>query len=178
MCAKAIERGELMHSVGTRFAQIIALCAIAVGLSEPSAARDLFDRNTMQGWRQSSGAAAMVYGRLAFHATASDDTQAWLGFAMTTPYRASGMGVRLHTQAPRLVDIGINAKGFDGAWSATAFVGATPAWSYDPDRPTGEQHLHLFDSGLSWVAVGLVGAGLFVGAFMITEDDVPPRTGP
>ncbi|MDX2141757.1 MAG: hypothetical protein SFV19_00255 [Rhodospirillaceae bacterium] len=167
-----------MNSVGTRLGQMIAMCAMTAILSAPVGARDLFDRNTMQGWRQSSGASAMVYGRLPFHAAKADDTQARLGFAVTTPYRMSGMGVRLHTQAPRLVDIGINAKDFDGAWSASASVGATPAWSYDPDRPAGEQHLHLFDSGLSWVAVGLVGAGLFAGVFMITEDDVPPRTGP
>lgn len=166
-----------MHSRWARLGLGLGLIGMIAALGAPATARELFHRDTMLGWQRTTGAAAVVYGRLPFHATATEAAQPRLGLAMTAPQRATGL--RLHTQAPRLVDIGVNAKGFDGAWSVSARLGATPAWSYDPDRAAGERHLHLFDSGLSWVAVGLVGAGLFAGVFMITEDDVPPRvTGP
>lgn len=164
-----------MHSRLARLGRSLALIATVVALAAPAVAADIFDRNTMLGWQRSTGASVMAYARLPFHATKADTTTPRLGVAMTAPVRSTGGRVMLHAQAPRLVDIGFNAKGFnakgfDGAWSASINVGATPAWSYDPERRSGEQHRYLFDSGLSWVGVGLITVGLFAGTLFIAEN--------
>jgi hypothetical protein len=130
----------------------------------------VFNQNTMQGWKRTTSGSAMVYGRLPFHPKSTDSTQPQLGFAITAPYRLNGSGVLLHTGAPKLVDLRFNATNFSGGFTTSLHVGSTKAWSYDPTAAPGERHFSLFDSGLSWVGVGLIGAGIIAGTFALTEN--------
>jgi hypothetical protein len=130
----------------------------------------VFNQNTMQGWKRTTSGSAMVYGRLPFHPKATEAAQPQLGFAVTAPYRLNGSGVLLHTGAPKLVDLRFNATNFSGGFTTSLHVGSTKAWSYEPTAAPGERHHSLFDSGVSWVAVGLIGAGVIAGTFALTEN--------
>lgn len=132
--------------------------------------RGMFDQNTMLGWQRSAGASAMAYGKIKFHPSKSDAEPARFGVAMTAPYRVNGAGVLLSTQAPRFVDFGFSTKDFQGTWASSLKVGSTQAWSYDPARPAGQQHMNIFESGPSWVVVGLLGAAVIAGTFALTEN--------
>jgi hypothetical protein len=155
--AAAVLTGAMMSGAATTY---------AADIFSPG----VFNQNTMQGWKRTTSGAAMVYGRLPFHPKSTEAAQPQLGFAITAPYRLNGSGVLLHTGAPKLVDLRFNATNFSGGFTTALHVGSAKAWSYDPMATSGERHHSLFDSGVSWVAVGLIGAGVIAGAFALTEN--------
>ena len=156
--------------VSCLLATAFTLSAAAPATAADRFVLDSFNRNTMQGWQRSAGASALAYARVPFHPDRTATSVAQMGFAMTAPYRISGAGVLLHGAAPRLVDLRFNAADVSGGWSSALYLGASPAWSYDPARAPGERVTHMFDSGPSWVAVGLLGAAVIAGTFALTEN--------
>jgi hypothetical protein len=160
---------------GSRFLTAAAVVAAGLLSAVPSHAADrfargLFDGNTMQGWQRSTGASAMAYANVPFHASKSGSAKPHMGFAMTAPYRLNGAGVLLHTGAPRLVDLRLNATDINGGWTSALHIGSTKAWTYDPAATLGDRHHTLFESGPSWVVVGLLGAAAIAGTFALTEN--------
>ncbi len=151
---------------------IAAACVMTASASQAADrfAPGLFNTNTMQGWQRATGASAMAYFNLPFHATKSSAAQPHIGFAMTAPHRVNGAGVLLHTQAPRFVDFRLNATDFSGGWTSAIYVGNSKAWTYDPTAAPGEKAHNMFESGTSWVVVGLLGAATLAGAFALTEN--------
>jgi len=167
-------RSKVQHKVSSMKRSMFPLLAAALLVSTAASAdplsRGLFDQNTMQGWKRTTGASTMLYGRLPFHPTKANNARPALGIAVTAPYRVNGAGVLLHTAAPKLVDLRLTATDFNGRWTSALRIGSTQAWTYDPNAKSGEQHRHLFESGPSWVVVGLVGAAVIAGTFALTEN--------
>jgi predicted RecA/RadA family phage recombinase len=148
----------------------LVLLSAAPGQAADRFARGLFDLNTMQGWQRATGASAMAYASLPFHAAKSGTAAPHVGFAMTAPFRVNGAGVLLHTNAPRLIDLRFNATDVNGGWTSALHIGSAKAWTYDPTAASGERHHTLFESGPSWVVVGLLGAAVIAGTFALTEN--------
>lgn len=159
-----------MSAAKTLLAVSMVVGAMTAASTAQAADRFGFDRNTMQGWQRSTSGSAMVYGRLPFHPSKASEAQPQLGIAVTAPYRVSGAGVLLHTGAPKLIDLRLNATDLRGAFTASLHVGSAKAWSFDPQAAPGERTYSIFDSGISWVAVGLISAGVVAGAFALTEN--------
>jgi hypothetical protein len=143
--------------------------AITLQFAAPAMAREFFNRNTMLGWRQQTGPAVVAY----FRAPIGPSTfkaPARTGLAVTGPrsYRA-GEPPR-YSLAPRLVDFTLTKRGVDARWIAQVNVGNAVAWTNDPKSVTASQ-VNLMESGMSWVAVGAITAGLVAGTFAVIEAD-------
>jgi hypothetical protein len=152
------------------FSFVAAALLVSTAAAADPLSRGVFDQNTMQGWKRTTGASTMLYGSLPLHPTKANNAGPALGIAITSPYRVNGAGVLLHTAAPKLMDLRLTAKDFNGGWTSALRFGSTQAWTYDPNAKPGERHHNLFDSGPSWVVVGLLGAVAIAGTFALTEN--------
>ena len=163
-------KNSLSQILAATIFAIVCLFAAPSSQAADPFGRGLFDQNTMQGWQRSTGASAMVYGRLPFHPTGTTASQPHLGFAITAPHRVNGAGVLLRTSAPRFLDIRFNATDMSGGWNSALYLGSTRALTYDPTAVPGARYHNMFESGTSWVVVGLLGAAAIAGTFALTEN--------
>ncbi len=148
-----------------------SVAAIAAQCATPAAARDFFDRNTLLGYRQQTGPAAVAY----FRAPIGPRTfkaPVRTGFAVVGPRSYSAGEAPLYSQGPRLVDFAFTNRGVDARWARSFSVGGAVAWTSDPESlPKGQ--LNLMESGVSWVAVGAIAAGLLAGTIALIEKEGP-----
>lgn len=145
--------------------------AITVQFAAPALAQDFFNRNTLLGYRQQTGPAAVAY----FRAPIGPRTlkaPIRTGFAVVGPRSYNASEAPLFSQAPRLVDFAFTKQGVDARWVRSFNVGGVVAWTSDPDSlPKGQ--LNLMESGVSWVAVGAIAAGLAAGTVALIEKEGP-----
>lgn len=155
--------------------RIVAAAALGIALqASPSTASDLFNRHTMMGWQRTEGGGLMFYGETPLHATRKTGGPR-VGFALTSPYSTAGGRVGTRSSAPRAFDIryGAMTPGADWNWSLRS--NQAVAWSTEAKEVPAARDQFLGGSG-SWIAVGALTAAAVIGVFLITEDDVPPRT--
>ncbi|MCB2108720.1 MAG: hypothetical protein KDE14_13515 [Rhodobacteraceae bacterium] len=144
----------------------VVLAALAgIGSAQAGGA---YNASTMLGWQRETGAAAVAYGYVPFHAAPREAKRAHLGFAMTAPVNGRGDRVVSRLQAPRFVDLKFSGAQSRDRWSATLNTGAATVWSDDPTVH------HLLEGGMSWAAIGALTVAAGFGIFAILEDDIPP----
>jgi len=155
--------------------RVIAAAALAIALqASPSAASDLFNRHTMMGWQRTAGAGLLFYGETPLHATRKTGGGR-VGLALTSPYATAGGRVGVRATAPRAVDIRFGAMTPGADWNWSLRSNQAVAWSTEPKEVPAARD-YMFGGSGSWLAVGALTAGAIIGIFLITEDDVPPRT--
>lgn len=150
-------------------AVVAAACTMQV--AAPVMARDFFNRTTMLGWRQQTGPAVVAY----FRAPLGPSTfkaPPRTGLAITGPRSFNAGEAPLYSQGPRLVDFAFTKRGVDARWIAQLNVGGAVAWTNDP-KGVPKNQLNLMESGMSWVAVGAIAAGLAAGTVAFIEKDEP-----
>ena len=153
----------------------IAAAAMCTQLAAPAFAYDTFNRTTILGGTRTSGAAAMGYFRMPLGSPPSARQAApRFGLMVAGPQTYNAGEVPLALNAPRIVDLSFTGRDLKNPWRAASWrgslaVGNTVAWVSDrKDLPASEAP-HLFDSGVSWVAVGLVTVAAVAGAFALTD---------
>lgn len=150
---------------------IAAVAAVATTLqfTAPAMAAELFNRNTMLGWRQQTGPAVVAYFRAPI-GPGVFKANARTGLALTGPRSYTAGESPLFSQGPRLLDFAMTRHESDGRWNAQLAVGNGVAWTNTKDSLQHGQ-VNLMESGLSWVAVGAVTAALAVGTMAFIEKD-------
>lgn len=145
-----------------------AVAALACELMTPAFAASPFNETTMLGWQQTTKPTAMAYARLPFHASATDQFQPRTGIMITSPqtYRVGGPLTR--ASAPGMVDLGFTGRNFAAPWTATLNVSDAVAWAQDPKALPKNSH-NLFESGTSWVVVGLLSVGIIGGVYALSD---------
>jgi hypothetical protein len=151
-----------------KHALLTAIAVLACHGATPALAAGPNDPTTMQGWQRIAEPAAMAYVRVPFHATRKDRRQARAGIMITSPrtYRAGQVFTR--TSAPGMVDFGFTGTSFSSPWTATLNVSTSVAWAQDPEVLPKNTH-YLSDSGLSWVVVGVISAGIIGGVYALSD---------
>jgi hypothetical protein len=145
------------------------VAAATVSLALPAAAADVFDRNTMLGWRQQTGPAVVAYFRAPIGPTTfAAPMRAGLGLTGPRSY-AAGSAPR-YAQGPRLLDLAFNRSSAGAAWSVQLNAGSGVVWTNDKESLQPGQ-VNLMESGLSWVAAGALTAGLAAGTISFIEKD-------
>jgi hypothetical protein len=147
-----------------------AIAALTCQAATPAFAGGPFHPTTALGWQRTSGPAAMAYVRVPFHARKTDRDQPRAGFMLTSPgaYRPGDAYSRI--SAPGLVDFGFTGRNFKSPWTATLNLSSQVAWASDKDE-LPKNTRYLFESGTSWLVVGVVSAGIIVGVYALSERD-------
>ncbi len=150
---------------------IAAAVAVACTLhvAAPAMARDFFNPQTMLGWRQQTGAAAVAYFRAPIGPSIFK-APLRTGVALTGPRSYNAGEAPLFSTGPRLIDFSLTKRGVDARWIAQISVGNGVAWTNDPKHLAPGQ-VNLMESGGSWVAVGAIAAGLAAGTVAFIEKD-------
>jgi len=143
--------------------------AVTVQLAAPAVAHEMFNRNTMLGWRQQTGPAVIAYVRTPI-GPAVFKTRAHTGLAVTGPRAYRPGSAPLYSAGPQLLDFTFTTHGADARWVAQLNVGKAVAWTND-SRSVGKDQVNLMESGMSWVIVGAVAAGLAAGTLAVIEAD-------
>lgn len=149
--------------------------ACTTQMAAPVMARDFFNSNTLLGWRQQTGPAVVAYFRAPIgpsHFKAPLRT----GLAITGPRSFNAGEAPLFSQGPRIVDFAVTKRGVDARWIAQLNVGNAVAWTNDPKSIKPGQ-VNLMESGVSWVAVGAIAAGLAAGTVAFIEKDAGETAG-
>ncbi len=155
---------------------LVAVVAVLGHMVVPAQAEMLFNKTTMLGWQKKASGSAMAYVSVPTHSTRAGDAQPRVGLMITGP-SVSAVGrqaQRLH--GPRVLDFGLTGRGINRPWTASLNVGRATAWANNPDALPRGTKTHLMDSGLSWVAVGLISAGIVAGVLIMVEEDAPAST--
>ncbi len=160
----------------TTFMAAAAMCTqlAAPALAYDRFAQETFNRTTTLGWTRTTGAAAMGYFRMPFGQTSTKQAAPRFGLMVTGPQTYSAGEVPLALNAPRIVDLSFTGRDLQNplqtsSWRGALTVGKSVAWVSDrKDLPDSEAP-HLFESGVSWVAVGLVTVAAVAGAFALTD---------
>lgn len=150
--------------------------AVTMQFAAPAFARDFFNRTTMLGWRQQTGAAVVAYFRAPIGPTLFK-APIRTGLAITGPRSFNAGEAPLYSTGPKLVDFAFTKRGVDARWIAQLNVGNAVAWTNAPKSVTPNQ-INLTDSGMSWVAVGAIAAGLAAGTVAFIEKDANEPAAP
>jgi hypothetical protein len=154
-----------------KYAAFAAAVAMAGQLVAPAYAAGPLKDSTMMGWQRTSEAAAMAYFKMPFQPSPTLRAGApRAGLMITSPrnYRA-GTAV-MHASGPGIIDLGITGHGIKTPWNASLMVQNRVAWTSNPET-LPQNTKHLFESGTSWVVVGLVSAGIIGGVILLSERD-------
>ena len=155
---------------------VVAIAALSSQLAGPAFAADmsqgLFNSTTVLGLARTGDAAAMAYVHMPFggHTTSAPR----LGVMFVGPQSYLPGEAHLHLNGPRMADLSFSGRDFSApwqtaSWTSTLTLGKTVAWTNDKNSIPPGQGPALFDSGLSWVAVGVISAGVVIGAFALTN---------
>lgn len=151
-----------------KYAALVAATALVGQLATPAFAAGAFNDATMLGWQQRSAPAAMAYFSVPFHAERSDRIQPRAGLMITAPqaYYPGAMSSRV--SKPGMVDLAFTGNTFDSPWTATLNVQNQVAWASDP-KALPKNTKQLFESGVSWVVVGALSAGIIIGVYALSD---------
>lgn len=72
------------------------------------------------------------------------------------------------TGVPGMIDFGFTGRDFSTPWTATLNVSTSVAWAQDPAALPKNTH-YLFESGVSWVIVGVISAGIIGGVYALSD---------
>jgi hypothetical protein len=147
----------------------VMAAAVTMQFAAPAFARDFFNRTTMLGWRQQTGAAVVAYFRAPLGPSVFK-APIRTGLALTGPRSYNAGEAPLYSTGPKLVDFAFTKRGVDARWIAQLNVGNTVAWTNAP-KSVAPNQLNLAESGMSWVAVGAIAAGLAAGTVAFIEKD-------
>lgn len=156
-----------------KFAACAAALALAGQLVAPAyaagSAGPLKD-STMMGWQRTSEAAAMAYFKVPFHQANTLRGQPRAGLMITSPRNYTAGTTIMHASGSGIVDLGITGHSLRAPWNASLLVQDRVAWTSNPETlPANTKN--LFESGASWVVVGLVSAGIIGGVILLSERD-------
>jgi hypothetical protein len=140
---------------------------VTLQFATPVLAHDMFNRNTMLGWRHQTGPAVVAYFRTPI-GPSTFKTRAQTGFAVTGPRAYRAGSAPLYSAGPQLLDFTFAKHDVDARWIAQLNVGKAVAWTNDPKSVKAGQ-VNLMESGMSWVIVGAVAAGLAAATLSIIE---------
>lgn len=147
----------------------VVTAALTMQFAAPVLAQDFFPRTTLLGWRQQTGVTAVAYFRAPIGPSVFKSNMR-SGFALTGPRSYAAGDVAMFSQGPRLVDFSFAKTRTDLTWAPSLSIGPAVAWTNAPDRLPSDK-LNLMESGLSWVAVGALTAGLAIGLFAVINED-------
>ncbi len=151
-----------------KFAVLVAAAALAGQLATPAFAAGTFNDATMLGWQQRSAPAAMAYFSVPFHAARNDRLQPRAGLMITAPQAYYPGAKSSLTSAPGMVDFAFTGNDLNTPWTATLNVQNQVAWASDP-KALPKNSKQLFESGVSWVVVGVLSAGIIVGVYALSD---------
>ncbi|GEM_PF-3591146 len=159
-------------------AAVLAAFVLLAQTSVSAWAEGPFNQTTMLGWPKASKGAAMAYFRLPLHDTPRTSAQPRFGLMISGPSMRSAGFNNTRVQGPALLDLGITGRNLESPWTASLNVGDAPAWASNPDALPRGTNKHLLESGVSWVAVGLISVGIAAGVLVLVEKDDTVETTP
>ena len=152
-----------------KYAAFAAAIAMAGQLVSPAAA-GVFNETTMLGWRRVSEPAAVAYFKIPLQTGKGFKAQPRAGFMISAPKSYSADSAVLQQAGAGMVDFGFTGRHFDRPWTASLMVSNQVAWASNPEA-LPKNTPHLFESGASWVVVGLLSAGIIVGVYALSDRD-------
>lgn len=149
-------------------AAFTAIAALAGQLITSAFAAAPFPGTTMFDQQRVAAPAVMAYMRMPLQSVKSTAFQPRAGLMITSPqaYRVGDSFSR--TSAPGMLDLGFTARDLASPWTATFNVGGAVAWAQDP-KALPKNTRNLFESGTSWVVVGLLSAGIIGGVYALSD---------
>jgi hypothetical protein len=153
-------------------AAVVAACTLPV--AAPAMARDFFNPQTLLGWRQQTGAAAVAYFRAPIGPSIFK-APIRTGFALTGPGSYNAGEVQRYSQAPKLVDFSFTKRGVDARWIAQFTVGNHVAWTNAPKQAAAAPgKVNLMNA--PQLDAGNIAAGLAAGTVTFAEKDAASQT--
>jgi hypothetical protein len=155
-------------------ALLLAACLLSApalaGGSYDSGGPGGFNRSTMLGWQHRAEPAALAYVRMPFHGQKHDRFQPRAGLMLSAPRTYNAGEPLLRAGAPGLVDLGYTGRDFKRRWTPTLNASTAVVWTSDRSELPKNTH-HLFDSGASWVVVGVATVGIIAGIYVLSDQD-------
>lgn len=155
-------------------AVLLAACLLATpalaGGPPSLGASGTFNRSTMRGWQQHTQPAAVAYMRMPFHSNKHDRFQPRAGLMLSAPRTYSAGEPLLRASAPGMIDFGFTGGNFNRRWTPTLNFSNSVVWSSDPSALPKNTH-YLFESGTSWVVVGVATVAIIAGVWVLSEQD-------
>ena len=155
-------------------AGLLAACLLATpafaGGPSSLGASGIFNRNTMLGWQQRTSPAPMAYMRMPFHSNKHDRFQPRAGLMLSAPRTYFGGEPLLRASAPGLIDFGYTGGTYNRRWTPTLNFSNSVVWARDPAELPKNTH-YLFESGTSWVVVGVASVAIMAGIYAMSEND-------
>lgn len=150
------------------------VAASTLHVAAPAMARDFFNSQTLLGWRQQTGAAAVVYFRAPLGPSLFK-APIRTGFALTGPRSYNAGEAPRYSLAPKLVDFSFSKRGVDARWIAQLTVGNQLAWTNAPKQaaaPAGKVNL----MNAPQLDASNIAAGLAAGAVTFPEKGAAYQT--
>ncbi len=145
-----------------------AIAALAGQLMTPAYAAGPLPGTTMFDQQRVAAPVVMAYMRMPLQSVKSHKFEPRAGLMITSPvgYRVGDSFSR--SSVPGMLDLGFTGRDLASPWTATLNAGGAVAWAQDPKALPKNTH-YLFESGTSWVVVGLLSAGIIVGVYALSE---------
>ena len=147
---------------------LVATAALVAQLATPAFAAGTFNDATMLGWQQRSAPAALAYFSVPFHTARQGRLQPRAGLMITAPQAYYPGKMSALTSAPGMVDFAFTGKDFNSPWTGTLHVQNQVVWASDP-KALPKNTKQLFESGVSWVVVGALSAGIIIGVYALSD---------
>lgn len=151
-----------------KLAAFAAAVAMAGQLVSPAYAAGAFNETTMLGWRHVSAPAAVAYFKMPLQTDNALKAQPRAGLMISSPKSYTASNAVMYQSGSGAVDIGFTGRSFDSPWTASLMVNNHVAWASNPDA-LPKNTPHLFESGTSWVMVGLLSAGIIAGVYVLAD---------
>lgn len=151
-----------------KLATFVAAVAMAGQLVSPAYAAGAFNETTMLGWRHVSAPAAVAYFKMPLQTVKGFSAQPRAGLMISSPKSYSASAPVMYQSGSGAVDFGFTGRNFDSPWTASLMVSNQLAWANNPEA-LPKNTPHLFESGASWVMVGLLSAGVIAGVYVLAD---------
>jgi hypothetical protein len=152
-----------------KYAVAAAAIAMAGQLVSPAYAAGVFNETTMLGWKRTSEPAAVAYFKLPFQWGESLKAQPRVGFMISSPRTYAASAAVPHQTGRGIVDLGFTGRDFYSPWTASLNFNGQTAWTSDRDAMP-KNTKYLFESGTSWVVVGIASAAIIAGVYLASEN--------
>lgn len=151
-----------------KYAAVAAAVAMTGQLIAPAQAAGVFNDTTMLGWQRTSQPAAVAYFKIPLQADKGYAAQPRAGLMISGPKSYAAGTAVMHQSGPGALDLGFTGRDFSSPWTASLMVSNQVAWAANPDA-LPKNAPHMFESGTSWVVVGLLSAGIIAGVYVLAD---------
>jgi hypothetical protein len=158
-----------------KIAAFVAAVAMMGSVIAPAQAAGVFrdallKDTTMLGWQRTSQPAAVAYFKMPLQADKHGAAQPRAGLMISAPKSYAAGTAVLRQSGAGMIDLGFSGRDLSTPWTASLMVSNQVAWTANPEAMP-KNTKYLFESGASWVVVGLVSVGIIAGVYVLADRD-------